>query len=159
MKTLRDLVFAIVVSPEFVIAAACLALYEIAPALFNLLGNSLSARDEAFKWLSLAPAAVLVFALKCAKEALLPKAQGAEVLGGWPDFYIFKNRILVGLFYVFAAVCTTVGIWASGADITRASLSAVYMAALGVNIAAAATVWYASVQVGIRLRQVDVRKI
>jgi hypothetical protein len=152
---LRDLILALFVSPEFVIVAACFAWYEIAPGSFHVLGDSLSARDEAFKWLSLAPAAVLVFALKCAKDALLPKVEGAEALAGWPDFYVLKNRVLVGLFYVFAAVCTTVAIWASGGDISRASLSAVYAGALCVNLAAAATVWYASVQVGIHLRRVN----
>src|SRR5262249_47587614 len=146
------------VSPEFVVAMVCFALYEIAPSLLQSLGIHLSSRDEAFKWLSLAPAAVLVFTLKCAKDVLLPKAEGAEVLAGWPDFYMLKNRVVVGLLYVFGAVCVTVAIWASGADITRASLSAAYSAALGVSLTAAATVWYASVQVGICLRHARVDK-
>jgi hypothetical protein len=158
MKMLRDLVLAIFVSPEFLIAAAALVLYEVAPSVFRVLGDSLSSRNEAFKWVSLAPAAVLVFTLKCAKDALLPKDERAELLAAWPDFYILKNRVLVGLFYVFATVCATVGVWASGADIKRVSISGAYAAALAINLTAAATVWYASVQVGIHLRRANVRK-
>jgi hypothetical protein len=158
MKTLRDLIFAIFVSPEFFIIALCFAGYQITPSWFELLGSGLSRSAEALKWLSLAPAAVLVFALKSAKETLLPTTVQAEILAQWPEFWVVKNRVLVGLLYVFVTACMTVGLWISGANIARASLSAVYTAALAINLTAAGTLWYASVQVGIRLRRLKIQE-
>ena len=153
MKIVRDLCFAVFVSPEFLIVAIFLGLYEIRPVWFHLLGVRLSRSPEAIKWVSLAPAGVLVFALSCAKDTFLPKAPKPEILAGWSDFWVLKNRILIGLAYVFGTVCITVGIWIVGFDIGRASLSALYFGALAVNLVATGTLWYASVQIGIRLRR------
>ena len=153
MKVFRDLILAIFVSPEFLIIAACVALFQITPKLFFAVGTILAERDEALKWISLAPTAVLAVALKWAKDALLPKTHDAELLAGWSGFYILKNRVLAGVFYVFTAACVSVGVWASGADLKRPAIGAVYVASIGINVIAAATLWYASLQVGIHLRR------
>ena len=154
MKHLRDLVFGAVVSPEFLLICIAIALSTWAPGFLMRAGSSLKSNKEAFQWLSIACVGVLVFSLRWTHEILVPKHEQDAVLADWPGFYIVKNRTLIGVCYVIAGTCVAIAIWIFGIDIRESKLSAIYYAAVCVVMTSAFTLWYASIQLGIRLRRV-----
>ena len=154
MKSLRDLVFGAVVSLEFLLVCIAIALSTWSPGLLMQAGSSLKSNKEAFQWLSIACVGVLVFSLRWAHEILVPRHQQDAVLADWPGFYMVKNRTLVGVCYVTAGTCAAIAIWIFGIDIRESKLSAIYYTAVCIVMTSAFTLWYASIQLGIRLRHV-----
>jgi hypothetical protein len=147
-------VFGAVVSPEFLLICIAIALSMWTPGVLMKAGSTVGSNKEAFQWLSIASVGVLVFSLKWAHEILVPKHEHAAILADWPEFYMVKNRTLIGVCYVIAGTCVTMAIWIFRIDIGEARSSAIYCTAVCVVMTSALTLWYASIQLGIRLRHV-----
>lgn len=146
--------FSAVVSLELLVICIAVALSIWAPGLLMRAGSSLKSNKEAFQWLSIACVGVLVLSLRWAHDILVPKHEQDAVLADWPGFYMLKNRTLVGVCYVIAGTCTAIAIWILGIDIRESKLSAIYYTAVCIVMISAFTLWYASIQLGIRLRHV-----
>jgi hypothetical protein len=147
-------VFGALISLEFLVICTALALNAWAPGLLIKVGSSLRSHKEAFQWVSIACVGVLVFSLRWAHEILIPKHEHAAVLADWPDFYMVKNRTLIAVCYVVAGTCAALTMWIFGIDIRESKLSAIYYTAVCIVMTSAFTLWYASIQLGIRLRRI-----
>lgn len=154
MKGLRDFVFGAVVSIEVLLICIGIGISTWAPDLLRHVGSSLKSNKEAFQWLSIACVGVLVFSLRWAHEILIPKHPQAAALADWSGFYMVKNRALVGVCYVIAGTCVAIVIWIFAIDIRESKASAIYCTAVCIVMTSAFTLWYASIQLGIRLRHV-----
>jgi len=154
VKNLRDLVLGAVVSIEFLLICIGIGIITWAPGLLGQAGSSLKSNKEAFQWLSIACVGVLVFSLRWAHEILVPTHEQSAALADWPGFYMVKNRTLVGVCYVVAGTCAAIAIWIFGIDIRESKASAIYCTGVCIVMTSAFTLWYASIQLGIRLRHV-----
>jgi lipid-A-disaccharide synthase-like uncharacterized protein len=154
VKVISDIVFSVAISIEFLVICVGSLLTVRFPDLLRTLGTGLDSHKEAFQWLSIGCAGVLLFGLRCAHEILVPKHPNSEVLANWTGFYMLKNRTLTGVFYVIAGACVAVTIWMFNADIRDPKTSAAYYASVAIVMISALNLWYANVQLGIRLRRV-----
>ena len=145
--------FATIASVEFLLICIGVALTWWGSDVLIKAGTTLRSNKEAFQWLSLACVAALVFSLRWAHEILVPKHEQATLLEDWGGFYMLKNRTLVGICYVVAGTCAAITIWIFGIDIRQPRMSATYFTAVLVVMSSALTLWYASIQLAIRLRR------
>jgi hypothetical protein len=158
VKHFRDLAISVIVSLEFLLICVAIVLTIFAPNLLTRVGSTLRANKEAFQWLSIACVGVLVFSLRWAREIMLPKDKQATILVEWPEFYIIKNRTLVGVCYIVMGTCIALATWILGLDIGASRVAAIYCGAVSIVMTSALTLWYASIQIGIRLRRVSSRR-
>jgi hypothetical protein len=154
MKVLCDIVVSTIVSFEFLVICIVTGLAALFPAMLSKAGTALQSHKDAFQWLSVGCVAVLMFALRLGHEVLVPKHEHSGILASWPGFYMLKNRTLVGVCYVVTGACVAVVTWIFGADISDTKISAVYCASVTIVLIATLSLWYATVQLGIRLRDV-----
>lgn len=159
MKVLWDIVVSAVISLEFLAVCAVTVLTFWFPELLSNAGAGVKSHKEAFQWLSIACVGALIFSLRCGHEILVPKHEHSGILADWPGFYMLKNRTLIAVCYVVAGTCVALALWTLGADLSDAKISAVYYAAVSVVMISALSLWYATVQLGIRLRRVQSQNV
>lgn len=157
MKPFRDLVLSGIVSLEFLLICVATLLNVLTPDFLKIVGSTLKANKEGFQWLTLACVATLVLSLRWAHEILVPKHEHAAILAEWPEFYMIKNRTLVGVCYVIAGTCVALTMWILGIDLRVPRVAATYCASVAIVMTAALTLWYASIQLILRLRRIHDR--
>jgi hypothetical protein len=152
MKIMSDIILATIVSFEFLVVCVVAALIIWFPGSLTRVGSAFQSHKEAFQWLSIACGGVLVLALRWGHEILVPKHEHSAILATWPKFYMLKNRTLIGICYVVAGTCVAVTIWIFNADIRDPKISGAYCGAVTVVMISALSLWYATIQLGVRLQ-------
>lgn len=152
MKRINDLLIAVFVSPEFLALLVAIFAYTLWPEWLIAKGKSLQANTEGLKWLSLAPFAVLAIALRWASGVMFPNDPRADILAEWPDFFLVRVRVVLGVLYIVCGGAFTACVWLFGIRLEEPFTSSMYCAALVVSVVSAGTLWNASHEVRLRLR-------
>lgn len=132
MNRAKFLIFAIFVSPEFLIALVALGFYIYRPELIHTIGDKIKSDTEISKFLLTLTLgfSTLAFHLSSKLRAPLDNYLN-KVLYDWPLYQLFVDRVMVSV--VFAIVCGVISLilWAFGNGWSSESVGAVFVGATG----------------------------
>jgi hypothetical protein len=143
-----DLMRAIFVSAEFVVAIAAGCLLLTIPAAPALIGKKLLADPALLTWLLALPGGALLWAAVQAKEVLAPASPAQNVyLRAWPEYWRLKLRVLVGIGWLVATCIVAVAMWLFRDDLTQRAIGTLAIPAFLIPPISAASLWLASINV------------
>lgn len=134
---------------EIAIVVGFYALWFHAPTVLESVGQRLRDDRDFWRWVLVAPTAILGFELTQVRQVLFPvKASDAKrPLTKWPEYWRLRLRVGLALFWTLAAQLADGVIWLYVSDISARTAGTVALCALAVSITAAGSLFWASLDV------------
>lgn len=141
---LRNLLAAVLISPELLVALAVLALHLNYPSPFEFIGSKLISDAENWKYIIVVPPVLVGVSFRAMSDMRAPsdKEQG-KILYSWPAYRLLVGRLYVAVAISSLAAATSVALCLFGKGLTSAVVGSVFVGALAISITVAASLWFA----------------
>lgn len=144
----RNLLVAAVVSPELLVALAVWALSVNFPGVFSQIGAKLVSDSENWKYVTVAPTALLAWSATLFGDIRNPVDKEANrLLYRWPHYRLLVGRLYLALALSGLAAAVAVSLWLFGKGLSHALIGSLFLGALGVSLAVAATLTFARARI------------
>lgn len=144
MSRLKNLMFALALSPELVIGLAVAAFAILAPDSAESLGLAIRSDAEVWKYL---PALTLIFsgaAINASFKLRAPlESFSNKLLYKWPGYQLLVDRVYVGLFFGIFSAAASLALWIVGQQIGAVWTASIFLAATLISGATALTMMLA----------------
>lgn len=145
---MRNVVAAVVISPELVIALAIYSLYLNYPAPLAFIGSKLISDSENWKYIAAVPPALVGWGVKALSDIRHPsEKEQNKLLYSWPGYPLLVGRLYVALGISFAAAAASVALCMLGKGLRPELVGAIFVGALAVSLVVSACLAFARVRV------------
>lgn len=140
----RNILIAILVSPELLVALVVWALLLHFPGAFSEIGTKLVSDSENWKYVTVVPTGLFVWSVTLFGDIRNPVDKEANrLLYAWPHYGLLVGRLYVALALSGVAAAVAVALWLLGKGLDHAAIGALFVGALGVSLVVAATLTFA----------------
>lgn len=144
MKQPINIIFALLISPEAVVALIVLLWFYLDPASLGHLGNQLKSDTEVWTYL---PSLVFVFAGISFQFSFKIRApldgSSNKALYEWPLYPLIVARVMVGLFFATCSGVLGLANWVFGHNLENATVGLNFLLAIGISATTALTMMLA----------------
>jgi hypothetical protein len=148
MKRAWNLLLAIIISPEIVVALIFVVIYTHMPWLIIALGARVSSSGgEPIKLLAWVPVAMLSFVVYEREKLLFPDTPNNKHLQQWPGYYHLLDRYWITIIMCGVCIILTVFIWALSLPLSEPLYLTIFLAAITISIVACLCFLSATIQV------------
>lgn len=129
MMRLKNVLFALFISPELVEVLAVFALLQYFPTEYESLGKTIRSDSEVWKYL---PALTLAFsttAISYSSKIRAPLENFSNKrLYEWPLYHLLVERVHVGILYGVLAGAASLTLWFIGTSLNDENVGAIFLA-------------------------------
>lgn len=130
MSRLKNLILALIISPEIALTLAFFLFSSIWPNYAAILGGAIRADTEVWKYL---PALTLVFSGAAINSSFKLRAPlenfSNKSLYQWPAYQLLVDRVYVGLFYGILASVAGIMLWILGGKLNNIHVAEIFLVA------------------------------
>lgn len=140
----RNLLAAVVISPELLVVLAVYALFVNYPTVLALIGSKLQSDADNWKYIAIVPPAMVGWSIKAMSDIRNPSdKEHNKLLYSWPHYPLLVARLYLAIAISFAAAVASVGLCLLGKDLAPAVVGAFFVGAMAVSLTVAACLTFA----------------
>lgn len=140
----RNLMIAVIASPELLVGLAVWALVLCFPSMFGEIGAKLVSDSENWKYVTAVPTGLFVWSATVFGDIRNPVDKDANrLLYNWPHYRLLVGRLYLALALSVSAAAVAISLWLFGKSLDHAAIGALFVGALGVSLVVAATLTFA----------------
>lgn len=141
---IRNLLAAVFISPELVVALAVYALFVNYPFILTFIGSKLLSEADNWKYIAVVPLALVGWSVKAMSDIRNPSdKEHNKLLYSWPHYPLLVARLYVAVAVSFTAAVASVGLCLFGKGLPPAVVGAFFVGAMVVSITVAAGLTFA----------------
>lgn len=141
---IRNLLTAVLISPELVLALVVYAIYANYPNLLAFIGTQLLSDSENWKYIAIVPPAMVGWSVKVMSDIRNPSdKEHNKLLYSWPSYPLLVSRLYAAVAVSFIAAVASVGLCLFGKGLQPAVVGAVFVGAMAVSLTVAAGLTFA----------------
>ncbi|MBM7124681.1 hypothetical protein ACFFJT_20445 [Dyella flava] len=134
------LLFAVFVSPEFLLSLILYGFYFFFPSTFDVLGRHLVSDKEVWKYLPTLPSALAAYAFSMSFKIRAPsKERLRKILYEWPLYNLLVDRVYVGILYAVLCFVLSLFLWILGEGLGSSISALLFLEATAVSGVSALT--------------------